>query len=207
MEIPNYPTRDDAPVPVAQAKPVKKDKEPDVVKPVAHAKIKKSKLQEFASAFFEEDIDDVKSYIFKEVFVRGVKDIIFEAFRAFWYPGGKGGPRGGGGARKYHTSYEGYYENAVPVRSLQKATRRTSSFDIQSIAFDSRREAQDVLDEMIDQLLKYEKVTVARLYDFSGLTPPVNANKYGWYSLNGAETVTLEDGLYGLRMPEPKPIA
>ena len=110
--MPNYPSQN-----TLGSKPIEnKKQEPETVKAVASAKIKKSKWQEFASAFFEEDIQDVKGYIFKVVFVKGVKDIIFEAFRAFWYPGGGGG-RKGNGARKAHTSYDRYYDDGgVPFK-------------------------------------------------------------------------------------------
>lgn len=202
-EMPNYPTKNN----VAIMDSKSRKEEPDKVTPVATAKIKKNKLQEFASAFFEEDIEDVKGYIFKEVFVKGVKDIIFEAFRAFWYPGGGGGRRGGSGSRRAHTSYDSYYDdrNVSSYRPVQRAVPRTSSFDITSIVFDNRKAAQDVLDRLVDYMEEYGKVTVSRLYDFSGLTPPTSSNKYGWYSLNGSETVTLDDG-YGLRLPKPQPI-
>lgn len=203
MEMPNYPTKSTN-YAEESSTPVKKV-EPEVVKPIHQAKIKRNKWQEFASAFFEEDIDDVKSYIFKEVFVRGVKDIIFEAFRAFWYPGGGGGKKGGG-LKKAHTSYERYYDDGYSVRPVQRATPKTTSFNIQSISFDTRREAQDVLDEMIEHLLQYEKISVSRLYDFCGITPPVSSNKFGWFSLAGSETVTLDDGTYGLRLPKPQPL-
>lgn len=202
-EMPNYPSKSN--VVIADLTPRKE--EPDIVTPVANAKIKKNKWQEFASAFFEEDIQDVKGYIFKEVFVKGVKDIIFEAFRAFWYPGGGGGRRGGSGSRRAHTSYDSYYDdrNVSSYKPPQRAVPRTSSFDITSIVFDTRKQAQDVLDRLVDYREEYGKVTVSRLYDFSGLTPPISSNKYGWYSLSGSETVTLDDG-YGLRLPKPQPI-
>lgn len=203
-EIPNYPSKNN----LVAVEVTDKKKEPDKVAAVATAKIKKNKWQEFASAFFEEDIQDVKGYIFKEVFVKGVKDIIFEAFRAFWYPGGGGGRRGGSsGMRRAHTSYESYYDdrNISQYRPSQRAVPRTSSFDITSIVFDTRKQAQDVLDQLVDYQQEYGRVTVSRLYDFSGLTPPTSSNKYGWYSLSGSETVTIDDG-YGLRLPKPEPI-
>ena len=201
MEMPNYPSSNSLAPAESYSVPVK-NKEPETVKAVAKAKIKKNKWQEFASAFFEEDIQDVKGYIFKEVFIKGVKDIIFEAFRAFWYPGGGGG-RKGNGVRKAHTSYDRYYEDVPSYRSVQKAAPRSSSFNVANIRFDTRKEAQDVLDEMVDYLIHYEKISVSRFYDFCGITPPVSSNKYGWYSLNGAETVTTDDG-YALRLPKPE---
>lgn len=206
MEMPNYPSKNSLVIKPSEdyATPVK-PKEPEKVNAVASAKIKKSKWQEFASAFFEEDIVDVKDYIFREVFVKGVKDIIFDAFKAFWYPGGSGGRRKSPGNAKGHTSYERYYDEGVPVRSVYRANPKTTSFSVNNIVFDTRKEAQDVLDEMVDYLMKYEKVSVSRLYDFCGITPPISSNKFGWYSLAGSETVTVGDG-YGLRLPEPKPI-
>lgn len=200
MDVPNYPSQN-----TLVSQPTPKKAEPETVKAVASAKIKKSKWQEFASAFFEEDIQDVKGYIFKEVFIKGVKDIIFEAFRAFWYPGGGGGRRGNG-VRKAHTSYDRYYDDGVPFKPYHKADPKTSSFSVNEIVFDSRKAAQDVLDEMVEYLIEYDKVSVSRLYDFCGITPPISSNRYGWYKLDGSETVTVNGG-YGLRLPDPRPLS
>lgn len=44
---------------------------------------KKNSLQKITNVFVPEDVDDVKSYIFEDVVVPAVKDIILDAVRAF----------------------------------------------------------------------------------------------------------------------------
>lgn len=185
-----------------------KPKEPAQVKAVAKGQIKKTKWQEFMSDFFEEDITNVKDYVLKNakrVLIKGTKDLIFESIRIFLYPGSRGG--GGGGAKRSFRSYDSYYEDdRSPVRSLNKPQRVTyTTFDTSVICFDDPKEAQDVLNQMVEYLTTYGQVSVARCYDFSGLTPPNTANKFGWTSLNGAEVSVTPDG-YGLRLPRPQPL-
>ena len=54
---------------------------------------KKNGLQKITNVFVPEDVDDVKSYIFEDIVVPAVKDIILDAVRAFL--GVSGNPRGG----------------------------------------------------------------------------------------------------------------
>ena len=44
---------------------------------------KKNGLQKITNVFVPEDVDDVKSYIFEDIVVPAVKDIILDAVRAF----------------------------------------------------------------------------------------------------------------------------
>lgn len=54
---------------------------------------KKNGLQKITNVFVPEDVDDVKSYIFEDIVVPAVKDIILDAVRAFL--GVSGNSRGG----------------------------------------------------------------------------------------------------------------
>ena len=210
--IPDYPSSKNSVVPTDNARPEapEREKEPDSVKVVHKAEIKKSKWQEFASAFFEEDISSVRDYIYKEVLIKGIKDLIFEGIRVFFYPsgGGRSARRGFGG----YYSYDKRYDEGVPFRPAGSSnTRNTympkSAVDFASVTFDRREYAQDVLDEMVDYIQHYGQISVARFYDFAGVTPPHTANKFGWYKLDGAETVTLPGGKFGLYLPKPVPLS
>ena len=70
---------------------------------------KKNGLQKITNVFVPEDVDDVKSYIFEDIVVPAVKDIILDAVRAFL--GVSGNPRGGRSSTSSKISYRKYYDN------------------------------------------------------------------------------------------------
>lgn len=73
--------------------------------------------------------------------------------------------------------------------------------DVREVIFDSRKSAEEVLHQM-DQILQiYELVTVADLYDLSGITPSFFDTCYGWTNLKTAEVVRVRAG-YIINLPK-----
>ena len=70
---------------------------------------KKNGLQKITNVFVPEDVDDVKSYIFEDIVVPAVKDIILDAVRAFL--GVSGNSRGGRSSTSSKISYRKYYDD------------------------------------------------------------------------------------------------
>lgn len=104
---------------------------------------KKNGLQKFTDTFIPEDVDNVKSYIFEDIIVPAIKDIILDAVKAFLGANGKTG--------KYSTSskmsYTPYYEKENSRRkNYNTGTRSGYSYD--DIILDTRGEAEDVLSRM-----------------------------------------------------------
>ena len=69
------------------------------------------------------------------------------------------------------------------------------------ITFETRGDAEAVLEQMDDVIDRYGIVTVADMYDMADLTAPYTSNKYGWTSINSAEVVRVRDG-YILKLPK-----
>ena len=81
-------------------------------------------------------------------------------------------------------------------------------FDYDDISFDSRGDAELVLDQMrdlVDGDRGFGLVTVADMYDLAGLQAPFTARKYGWFNLRTAEVIRGRDGFY-IRLPKAMPI-
>ena len=70
---------------------------------------KKNGLQKITNVFVPEDVDDVKSYIFEDIVVPAVKDIILDAVRAFL--GVSGNSRVGRSSTSSKISYRKYYDD------------------------------------------------------------------------------------------------
>lgn len=67
---------------------------------------KKNSIQKITSIFVPEDVEDVKSYIFEDIVIPAVKDIILDAVRALLGVSGKSNK----GAPASKVSYRSYYD-------------------------------------------------------------------------------------------------
>lgn len=168
-------------------------------------KTRDNKGRKLADIFISEDAANVKSYILMDVLVPAVKkavsDIITNGIEMILY-GGKGG--GNRNASTSRVSYRSYYDDRRSDRRYED-DRPRGRFEYDDIIFESRGEAEAVRRQMLDAIDRYGLVTVADMYDMSGLTPPYTSNNYGWTNIRSAEPVRVRDG-YVLRLPKATPI-
>lgn len=168
---------------------------------------KKGDMQKFADVFIAEDANNVKSYVLMEVIVPAVKkaisDIVTTGIDMILY-GEAGRSKRNNGAQK--VSYRSYYDqNSDRVRAGSGNTRR-SGIDYDDIVFDTRGDAESVLDAMHDIIAQYGTVSVADLYDLARVpNDNFTMNRYGWTNLNGAQPVRVRDG-YILKLPRVVPL-
>ena len=168
---------------------------------------KKSEIRKFRDIFISEDAKNVKSYVFMDVLVPAIKkaisDIVTDGIDMILYGGSKRDKERSSGGSKI--SYRNFYDQRDDRRSVA-AARPTNRFDFDDIVFDNRGDAEAVLKQMLDVIETYNMVTVADMYEFSGLTEPFTSNKYGWTNLRNAEVVRLRNGYYALELPKAMPI-
>ena len=160
---------------------------------------KKSEVKKIANIFVPEDVENVKSYILIDVIVPGIKNAIADAVSIMLFgEAGRLGRRNNKGSR---ASYQRYYDDRRDDRRDYGRPRAVSGFDYDDIVFDTRGDADLVLDQMESAINQYSLVSVADLYDLAGITcRSYTANKYGWTDLRGAKVVRVRDG-YILELP------
>lgn len=100
---------------------------------------KKNGLQKITNVFVPEDVDDVKSYIFEDIVVPAVKDIILDAVRAFL--GVSGNSRVGRSSTSSKISYRKYYDDR-DRRDSGNVSRTRTGYDYDDIILESRGEAK-----------------------------------------------------------------
>lgn len=179
----------------------KKEEQPErrVEKPVVtSAKLKKrSEIRKFADLFLPEDATNLKSYILLDVLIPSVKKTILDiANTVFW----------GGGAKKSSGSKVSYgqYYNGNTVETKRAGSR--GGIDYDNIIFDTRGDAENVLDSMNDIISQYDVVSILDLYDLADVSTDNFALKnYGWDNIAGCRVVRTRDG-YMLSLPKAKPI-
>lgn len=96
------------------------------------------------------------------------------------------------------------YAGANKAASVQKVTATVkATMDPEDVTFETRMDAQNVYDTMLEVIDQYEKVSLA---DFLELANVPNDNftyrKYGWTNLPPADIRRLGNGSYYIRFPK-----
>lgn len=167
---------------------------------------KKGEMQKFADVFISEDVGNVKSYIVMEVLVPAIKkaisDIVTNGIDMILY-GETGHTRKNSSASK--VSYGKYYGESERKREYRQSGTR-NGYDYDDIIFETRGDAESVLDAMNEIISQYNVVSVGDLYDLADVsTDNYAANKYGWSDISGCKPVRVRDG-YILKLPKATPI-
>lgn len=167
---------------------------------------KKTEMQKFANVFVSEDVNNVKSYIVMDVLVPAIKkaisDIVTNGIDMILY-GEAGRSKKNSSASK--VSYQKYYDGGSPKKDYAAQKSRTS-YEYNELLFETRGDAESVLDAMNEIIAQYDVVSVADLYDLADV-PNDNyaANKYGWSDIGGCRAVRVPEG-YVLKLPKPTPL-
>ena len=161
---------------------------------------KKSEMQKFAGAFLPEDVTSVKSYILRDVIIPGIKNAMADVVSIMLFgEAGRVGGRKGGGSK---VSYQRYYDDKREDRRDYGRPRVSGGFEYDDIIFETRADAELVLDQLESVISSYGIASVADLYDLAGITPPrgYTTNKYGWTDIRTAKVARVRDG-YILQLP------
>ena len=165
---------------------------------------KKSEMQKFADVFISEDVNNVKSYIVMDVLVPAIKkaisDIVTNGIDMILY-GETGKSKKNSTASK--VSYQKCYDSG---KKDYTAPKSRTSYEYDELLFETRGDAESVLDAMNEIIAQYEVVSVADLYDLANVSNDnYAANKYGWTDIAGCRAVRVRDG-YILKLPKPTPV-
>ena len=180
-----------------------KVQETRTIQKAANGRIKKkSSLAKAAGSFLQDDIDSVKDYIINDVLKPAIKRTISEMVRngidMLLY-----GEVKHDGKRSSSISYRDYYDRDRDHRDRRDEPRSKSVFEYDDIIYDTRSEAETVLELMTELIEKYRVASVSDLYEFSKLTGPYTGNRYGWTDISDARIIHSRDG-YMIRFPKAK---
>lgn len=187
---------------------IERKKHQKVISGTARTK-KKSGFNKLTDVFVSEDVSNVKQYIIMDVLLPALKntvwDIVTGSLDMTLFEGkGRSGKRLPGDKVSYRSFYD-QKDDRHHSTSTRPTTR--TRFDYDDIVYDTRGEAEHVWRLMDETVEEYGHVTVADMYDMSGLTEPYTANKYGWTSVRNAEITRLREGGYIIRLPKARPLS
>lgn len=160
---------------------------------------KKSEARRVLNIFVPDDAENVKSSILSDVIVPGVKAAIADVISIVLFGDtGRIGSRKSGGSR---IAYQKYYDDRRDDRREYGRPRAAVGFEYDDIIFETRGDADLVLDQLESAIAKYEVASVADLYDLAGVTcRNYTANRYGWSDIQSAKVVRTSEG-YVIRLP------
>lgn len=171
------------------------------IRKVAQGKVKKQGLiRKFTRYIVEDTIESARERTLADIVVPGVKTLIFDTgteildLMLFGGTGEavRGSRRRSEGRRDSRTSYSRYYDEKG--RKSSRESYRDLPNDPDDIIMDTRREAQDVLEELDYMIRKYGQASIADFYDIVGVTSEFTDNKYGWTSIRDAGIKPVRDG-------------
>lgn len=162
---------------------------------------KKSEVRKWKDIFISEDVEDVKTYIIMDAIVPTIKNTILDVVSMCLF--GDTAKR----SRNHNTvSYNRDYSSASRSGRTNRRNSERDPYDFDDIIFDSRGEAEDVLDHMEEIMASYNGiVTVADFYSLAGVTGTWTDNNYGWTNLSRATVRRTRDG-YIINLPKVLPI-
>lgn len=160
----------------------------------------KSLSKKFSETFLGDDLDNVKSYIFLDVFIPAVKNTISEIVSNGIEMLLFGRPKAArGNSSKTYVSYNSYSKD----NKRENGNSSQNIRDFRDIILETRGEAEDVLSNLSDLVVDYGFASVADLYDLCGISKYSNFtdNKYGWVDLRGVKVKMARGGGYLIDLP------
>lgn len=167
------------------------------------AKIKKKSIfRQTVDLFLPADMALVKDHIVNEVVVPGVKKVIAGVCsEILGFPITNLDRISVLSDRK---NYQTVSYNTISTNnsSTVKYSKPTYGFNYEDVIFETRGDAEFVLDQLEAAIEQFHVVSVGDLLDLAGISSNNYAmkNKYGWTDLRSAKVVMVSDG-YALQMP------
>lgn len=172
---------------------------------------KKSFVQSIAEGLVGNSSENVMGYIIHEVLIPAAKTTIQEMVSGgiemllFGEKRSSGKSKGGSSKISYGSYYSSNKDRDDDRRDRHRASYR-DKFDLSEIYFKTRRDADDILTNLCDDLEEYEQVSVADFFDLAGIEGNSWAHDaYGWTDLRRA-TVTPTRGGWQIIFPNPIPL-
>ena len=189
-------------------------KKEKVIKPVVKNQVtekNRSAISKFRKILIGGSLSETIAYLRKDVLVPKLQETIVEAVDkgTDMLVYGEDAPvrsrkqnKGIGMFEKvsYHSS------SATPKRrAIENASKKTRDF--RDLVFETKEDAQNVLDSMLELIDQYEEVSINDLYDLVNRSGNFTDNKYGWTNLSSAKIVrTRVDGAIGWVLDLPPAI-
>lgn len=188
-----------------------KRQEKKTVKKVARGEVytrKQPVTKRMKEVFFGADLTTTKEYIFSDIVVPTIKDMLFNIINGgvstMFYGHNTQPSRGGVLGR---TNYR-YSSSSLSDKRQSALPATTPANSLDEIVFKSRADAESVLEDLRMLIEQYEWASVQDFYSLSG-QEVARRNwtmvDWGWETLAKAYVEGIIGGGYVINMPKPRP--
>lgn len=199
---------------------VKKEPAKEKIDPVVKNEVevkKKSKVKSATESFLGEELDSVKDHIVNDMIIPSTKDAMSNMFGGIidffndmihdfidTMLFGADSHQQKTKASQTYVSYQGYYTKKNNNSRQKRPVTAKEQHDISELEYQTAEDARTVLYDMQDIINSYKSVSVAELFDLSGITldwaERKEKEKIGWTDLSGV-SVRRRRGKHILTLP------
>ena len=168
---------------------------------------KRSLGRRFFDIFVDENVGDVKTYLVYDVLVPAIKENIADLINSavgmifFGEATRRVVRRSNGNGTGSKVNYGGYFNGGTRTERIPSYGRSRIAHNFEDVVFETRADAELVLDGMADILQEYKQVSVADLYDLAGRSTEFTDNNFGWTDLRGARVTGSPTRGYVIELP------
>ena len=182
-------------------------KEKKTIEPVAKARIKReSTARKVVGEIIREDVHSVGETVLWDVVIPTVKNLISDTvtrgIESMLY-GGDSRPR----SRNSYSDYSGYSRpkgnRDRPAERRERRSARHAEPERNEIIFESRSDANDVIDRMSDLIDQYGQASLADLNALIGASSNFIDDNWGWTDMGSFDVRQVRDG-FMLTHDEPQ---
>lgn len=154
---------------------------------------KKSLGQKFMSMFIKNDVDDIKSFIVKDVIIPGVGNAMLDVISMAFFGNTI---RQSYNFKQSYTPYSKSYQNVSSNYSYGNKNHyeENKNLDYRNIVLRDRCDAEAVLNEMHRRIEVYGYTTIGELFDLIGVAGKYTDNNWGWKDHNDLNLQRVSNG-------------
>lgn len=170
-------------------------------------KKKRSVFDKIFDVFISENLEGTRNPSILGVIIPEIKKTVLEVIDVFLHPDGK---RSYTSRSTTKISYRDYYNkgnNDYPREEYGRRSQVASVMDYDNVVFDSRGDAEMVLQSMDEILSHYGVVSIADYYELCDIDDAnYTTNKYGWKDIRNAQVVRVGHNEYKIKLPRAMPL-
>lgn len=162
-----------------------------------------------ARSMVADDVSNVREFIFAEVFVPAVRNLVYDVIsqgsHKVLYGTARARAASVPGAGPVSSLKRAYHQNSQPESARSISPTSAARHDFDDIILDTRSEADMVIEHLIARVERYGSARVSDMYNHLGISSDFTSQNWGWTDLSSADVRPNRRG-FMLALPRPIPL-
>ena len=177
------------------------NKSKEIAKKVLKGTVKrKGEISKLVDIFITKDMNSVRDYVVHDILIPEIKkvieDIVVNSVGMILH--------GSDSVQRRKPSNDNSYRNYYDKKDRPIQKNRSRSYE--EATFNTRTEANEVIDRMDELIDRYGFVRVSEFNELAGITGNYTDTKYGWTDIHTANVIRTREGYYIIKLPRSLPI-